>query len=62
VKFKYSRRKIVWECIHRLIRSNFTADTAIDKIYEVYGQNTSASTIINRMRDDEKRGGCPELN
>jgi len=62
VKFKYSRRKIVWECIHRLIRSNYTADTAIDKIYEVYGRNTSVSIIINRMREDEKRGGRPELN
>jgi hypothetical protein len=62
VKFKYSRRKIVWECIHRLIRSGYTADSAIDKIYDVYGRSTSVSTIINRMRDDEKRGGQPELS
>jgi hypothetical protein len=62
VKFKYCRRKIVWDCIHRLVRSGHTSDNAIDEIYKVYGRSSSVTTIINRMREDAKRGGHPALN
>jgi Transcriptional activator of glycolytic enzymes. len=62
VKLKYSRRKVIWECISKLIRSGYSADTAIDKIYNTYGRRSSVTTIINRMRDDAKRGGHPLLN
>ena len=62
VMFKYCRRKIVWECIHRLVRSGHSSDSAIDMIYDVYGRSSSVTTIINRMREDAKRGGHPTLN
>lgn len=61
VKFKYCRRKIVWDCIHRMVRSGHTSDSAIDKIYEVYGRSTNVSTIINKMRADNQTGGHPAL-
>jgi hypothetical protein len=60
VKFKYCQRKVVWDCIDRLARSGYTAQTAIDKIYDVYGQ-TTVTRIIERMRHDATGGGHPAL-
>ena len=49
VKFKYSRQKIVWEVIDRLVRSGYImAQVAIDKIYDVYGR-VSISDMIKRI-------------
>lgn len=59
-KYKFHRRKVVWEVINRLIRSGRTAQTAIDMIYAVYG-HVSVTTIINRMRQDRALGGHPNL-
>jgi len=43
VKCSYSRRKIVWDAIDRMVRSGATAQVAIDRIYGVYGRlNVSA--------------------
>ena len=55
VKFTYCRRKIVWDVIDRLVRSGYTAQVAIDKIYEVYGR-VSVSDMIKRMRQDTRNG------
>jgi hypothetical protein len=60
VKFKYCRRKVVWDIIDRMVRGGFTAQVAIDKIYVVYGHIT-VTQIINRMRTDAIGGGHPEL-
>jgi hypothetical protein len=71
VKFKYFRRKAVWDTINHMVRAGFTAQVAIDKIYkgaqvpidkicEGYGQLT-LTQIINRMRRDKIGGGHPEL-
>jgi len=60
VKFKYSRRKVVWDTIDRLIRCGYTAQVAIDRIYVVYGQ-TSVTHIIDRMRRDAIGGGHAAL-
>jgi hypothetical protein len=61
VKFKYCRRKIIWDCVYRMIRCGHTSQSAIDKIYEVYGRSTNVSTIIKRMREDNRVGGHPAL-
>mmetsp|Transcript_18178 Transcript_18178/g.44991 ORF Transcript_18178/g.44991 Transcript_18178/m.44991 type:complete len:169 (+) Transcript_18178:453-959(+) len=61
VKGKYTRRKVVWECIERLIRKGCTANEAILKIYECYGKVTSVNTIIDVMLRDRKTGGHPDL-
>jgi hypothetical protein len=60
VKFKYCRRKVVWDIIDRMVRGGFTAQVAIDKIYVVYGHIT-VTQIINLMRTDAIGGGHPEL-
>ena len=39
-KFKYSRWKVAWDTIERLVRAGHTAQVAIDNIYDVYGNLT----------------------
>lgn len=49
------------ESLSEMIRGGWTADTAIDAIYQVYGRGTSVTLIINRMRRDRATGGHPNL-
>ena len=51
-KFKYCRRKIVWDLIAGLVRQGHTADAGIDRIYAVYGGQTSVTNIINGLQRD----------
>ena len=50
-KHKCHRRKIVWDLISDLVRQGHTADWGIDRIYAVYGGQTSVSNI-NRLKQD----------
>ena len=59
VKFKYCRRKVVWDCITRLVRSGMTAHTAMDKILIEYGRYNSLTKIINMMLRDRKDNTIP---
>jgi hypothetical protein len=52
VKHKYTRRRVVWDCIARLVRAGLDANVAIDRIHQVYGQGKTVTTIINRLRVD----------
>lgn len=54
-KYKYHRRKVVWDKIMELIRTGHTAQTAIDAIYDVYGQHRTVTAIINEMRRERDR-------
>ena len=56
VKHKYHRRKVVWDCIARLIRAGSTADVAINTILAIYGANTTVTQIINQMKHDRQAG------
>jgi hypothetical protein len=51
VKPKYHRRKVVWDCISALVRAGFTAQVAIDRVYQLYGKNTKFTRISNRMNE-----------
>jgi hypothetical protein len=53
-KHKYHRRKVVWDLIGGLVRQGHTADGGIDRIYAVYGGQTSVSNIINGLKRDKK--------
>ena len=53
-KHKFHRRKIVWDLISGLVRQGHTADSGIDRIYAVYGGQTSVSNIINGLKRDKK--------
>jgi hypothetical protein len=59
-RFKYNRRKIVWDQILKMIRRGHSYLTAIDVLYRIYGDN-SVTDIINKMRTDRINGGHPEL-
>ena len=45
-KFKYYRQKVVWDLIAGLVRQGHTADAGIDRIYTVYGGQTSVTNIF----------------
>jgi hypothetical protein len=60
-KYKYHRRKVIWDKIIQLIRRGHTYHTAIDEIYRVYGVESTVTEIINKMRVDRGRGGHPQL-
>jgi hypothetical protein len=56
VKDKFHRRKVVWDCIARLICAGLMAQVAIDRIHHIYGENTTVTNIINRMKHDRRAG------
>jgi hypothetical protein len=55
-KHRYSRRKIVWDTVLGLVRQGHTSKLAIDKIYGVYGGQTSVTKIINGLKRDKNDG------
>jgi hypothetical protein len=56
VKYKYTRRKVVWDVIKKLVDLGHSSQRAIDMIYNVYGAQTCLTDIINRMRKDKMNG------
>ena len=54
-KYKFHRRKVVWDKIIELIRAGHTAQTAVDTIYDVYGCDKPVTAIINEMRRERNR-------
>ena len=62
-KHKFTRRKRAWDIIRALIRSGHTAQTAIDRIYAVYGQGSTVTTILNRIATDRRNNTLhPDLS
>jgi hypothetical protein len=51
-----SPKKVVWDCIAALVRAGFTSQVTIDRVYQVYGENTTVTRIINRMKADRQAG------
>ena len=49
-KHRYSRRKVVWDLVSGLVRQGIAVKTSIDKIYAVYGGQTSVTNIINALK------------
>jgi hypothetical protein len=64
VKYTYHRRKVVWDQVALMIRAGYTAQTAIDRIYEVHGVNRvlHRSSIECDERRDRSTSGNPLLN
>jgi hypothetical protein len=58
-KHKYTRRKVVWETVERLVRGGLQANVAIDRIYLAHGRELNVTRIINRMRTDRKNRTVP---
>jgi Transcriptional activator of glycolytic enzymes len=61
VRYKFHQRKVVWDKIAQMIRQGHTYLTAIDEIYRVYGESSTVTEIINRMRTDRMAGGHRHL-
>jgi Transcriptional activator of glycolytic enzymes len=61
VKQMYYRRKVVWDTVALLIRAGYTAQTAIDQIYETYRADQSVTNVIRVMLRDRQGGGHPNL-
>ena len=55
-KHRYCRRKVIWDLIGGLVRQGHTADAGIDRIYAIYGGQTSVTNIINGIKRDKKNG------
>ncbi len=60
-KSKYSRRKVFWDVMKKMIASGHTSDSAVDKIYLVYGRGKSNSNIIKDLMND-RAAGIDRLN
>jgi len=60
LKFKYSRRLIVWKCIERQLVGGCNLTTALMRIKSVYGDHSMSDTI-KAMRKDERNGGHARL-
>ena len=53
-RYAYSQRKKNWNVICSLMTKGYTADTAIDKVYEVYGKSKSVTAILDAMIADKQ--------
>ena len=49
VKYKYHRRKVVWDTILRLLGRGHSIHTAVGEIERVYGEGKTVSTYINLL-------------
>jgi len=61
VKYVYHRRKVLWDKVAEMVTSGLSANEACNRIYEVYGESSSVTQIINQMRRDRRNGGHPAL-
>ena len=57
VKFKYCRRKIVWDVIDDLVKRGLSSDVAIDRVYaECGGPNAKINDVIARLKQFRRHG------
>jgi hypothetical protein len=56
VKHIYSLRNAGWQIISGLVRLGHTSEVAIDRIYAVYGAQTSVTAILRSLKKDVKAG------
>jgi len=61
VKFVYSRRKVFWDVVSKLINAGNTSDSAIDLIYNIYGRAQGVTYILRKLATDRRSGGHPRL-
>ncbi len=51
-KFIYSKRKVFWEGVTKLIQQGHLSETDFNKDYSAYKVANSVSTILTAMRKD----------
>lgn len=50
----YCRRKRFWSVVELMIRQGETCDTAIDRIYTVYGRYMSVTKVLKELGNDSR--------
>ena len=60
-KYKYHRRKVVWDMILRLLGRGHSIHTAVGEIERVYGEGKTVSTYINLLQHDRRVGHHHDL-
>lgn len=61
-KSSFSRRKTFWKMVQNMLRKGYSSDTAIDRIYQIYGNSTTITNILIRIREDyQKKRLHPDL-
>lgn len=60
-KYTYCRRRVFWDMVRSHMKAGFSANAAIDRIYDAYGHRSSVTSILKKMQADKKNGGHPNL-
>ncbi len=55
-KHTYSRRRVLWDAVVKLMARGYMADSAIDQISGAYGRRLSVTQVINEMKKDRMLG------
>ena len=58
-KYRFYRRKQVWDIVVNLVNAGVQARVAIDRIYAHYGANKPVTRIIKEIMEDKRNGGLP---
>ena len=61
VKYKYHRRKVVWDTVLRLLGRGHSIHRAVGEIERVYGEVKTVSTYINLLWRDRRVGHHRDL-
>jgi hypothetical protein len=59
-KYRYYRRKHVWDIVSNLVNAGVLARVAVDRIYNHYGANKPVTRIIKDIMNDKRNGGLPQ--
>jgi hypothetical protein len=60
-KYTFSLRMNFWSIVEEMIRRGHTSDSALDKVYSVYGRAESTTCILRAIRKDKNAGGHSNL-
>lgn len=53
-KHKYHRRNVFWKAVCHMVNGGHDSRTAIDLIYNIYGEGQSVTNIINGLKRDKR--------
>ena len=59
-KYRFYRRKHVWDIVSNLVNAGVNSRVAVDRIYNHYGANKSVTKVIKDIMADKRNGGLPQ--
>jgi hypothetical protein len=60
-KYRYYRRKHVWDIVANLVNAGIQARVAVDRVYSHYGANKPVTRLIKDIMQDKRNGGLPQV-